>query len=355
MLVSLDYEVITCTDGDEAWNALSQEDAPELAILDWVMPGVSGIEICKRARASEGPNSLYIILLTGRGQRSDVIEGFQAGADDYLTKPFNVDELHARVRVGHRIVDMQRQRVEQETAYYVRQLEETVAELQASRARVVAAQEDVRRAIAEELHGHVQTRMFMLYLNLQDLRDKIAVSPTEAQIALEQAAEELDRIREEDIRNISHRLHPSVIKVSLAAGLRSLQDQFERSIRVELEIADEVAGMEPGEGSKIPLNVRLGFYRVAEEAMGNVIKHARATQISVKLCVPEGGGLRLAIEDNGRGFAPSESKGRSIGLATIRDHMAAIGGDFEIESAPGQGTKITATAPLKVAQAVARG
>ncbi|MCI0441314.1 MAG: ATP-binding protein [Chloroflexi bacterium] len=195
----------------------------------------------------------------------------------------------------------------------------------------------------------------MLYLNLQDLRDKIAVSPTEAQIALEQAAEELDRIREEDIRNISHRLHPSVIKVSLAAGLRSLQDQFERSIRVELEIADEVAGMEPGEGSKIPLNVRLGFYRVAEEAMGNVIKHARATQISVKLCVPEGGGLRLAIEDNGRGFAPSESKGRSIGLATIRDHMAAIGGDFEIESAPGQGTKITATAPLKVAQAVARG
>ena len=145
VLTSLEYDVIVCSDGDEAWAALSKDDPPELAILDWVMPGPSGLELCKRIRTSSDPSTPYVILLTGRGQTDDIIEGFQSGADDYLTKPFNVDELRARVRVGQRIVEMQRQRVEQETAYYVEQLEQTVAELQDSRSRVVAAQEDIRR------------------------------------------------------------------------------------------------------------------------------------------------------------------------------------------------------------------
>ena len=84
---------------------LRKKDAPKLAILDWMMPGMDGIEICRRVR--EADRVLYIILLTARGSKENVIEGLTAGADDYLVKPFDHDELHARILVGLRVMTLQ--------------------------------------------------------------------------------------------------------------------------------------------------------------------------------------------------------------------------------------------------------
>lgn len=99
------YEVVLTVDGSEAINALRRADAPTLAILDWMMPGMDGIEICRRVRESE--KLVYIILLTARGAKENVVEGLRAGADDYLVKPFNKDELHARILVGLRVMNLQ--------------------------------------------------------------------------------------------------------------------------------------------------------------------------------------------------------------------------------------------------------
>jgi diguanylate cyclase (GGDEF)-like protein len=105
------YEVAVACDGVEAWKLLQDADAPLIAILDWVMPGLSGPEVCKRLRAhrSENPSYTYVLLLTSKSQKEDLIEGMEAGADDYLTKPFDQHELRARLRAGNRIVDLQRQ------------------------------------------------------------------------------------------------------------------------------------------------------------------------------------------------------------------------------------------------------
>lgn len=106
------YEVIVACDGAEAWDILRGEDPPRIAILDWVMPGLSGLEICKRVRerALTGElNYTYLILLTSKSQREDLIEGMEAGADDYLTKPFDQHELKVRLRAGSRVIDLQRQ------------------------------------------------------------------------------------------------------------------------------------------------------------------------------------------------------------------------------------------------------
>ena len=116
------YEVTVTTQGREAWEALQQPDAPSLLILDWLMPELDGVEICRRIRASEALKSSYVILLTSRGSKEDIVEGLEAGADDYVTKPFDHGELRARVQVGARVIGLQNALAER-----VHQLEEAIA------------------------------------------------------------------------------------------------------------------------------------------------------------------------------------------------------------------------------------
>jgi DNA-binding response OmpR family regulator len=99
------HEPVTTPDGAAAWDALQREDAPTLAILDWMMPGLDGVEVCRRARARTELRPLYMILLTARAEREDAIDGL--GADDYVAKPFDAAELRARVSVGVRVVELQ--------------------------------------------------------------------------------------------------------------------------------------------------------------------------------------------------------------------------------------------------------
>ena len=101
------YEVVIATDGAEAWRVLERSDAPKMSILDWMMPGMDGVEICRRVRELPRVAPAYLILLTARGAHADVIRGLDAGADDYVTKPFDRDELRARVRVGVRVAELQ--------------------------------------------------------------------------------------------------------------------------------------------------------------------------------------------------------------------------------------------------------
>jgi diguanylate cyclase (GGDEF)-like protein len=101
------YEVVLASDGLEAWHALQQPDAPRLAILDWMMPGMDGLEVCRHLRARPGEPYTYVLLLTAKDAKENLIEGLRAGADEYLTKPFNTQELDARLRAGRRIVELQ--------------------------------------------------------------------------------------------------------------------------------------------------------------------------------------------------------------------------------------------------------
>lgn len=100
------YEVVVAVDGAEAWEALASESPPQLAILDWMMPEMDGLEVCRRARQSPGATQPYLILLTARLGKRDVVEGLEAGADDFMTKPFDRDELRARLRVGERMLGL---------------------------------------------------------------------------------------------------------------------------------------------------------------------------------------------------------------------------------------------------------
>jgi len=101
------YEVIGASDGAAAWDILQREDAPALAILDWMMPSMTGLEVCRLVRQMNRERYTYILLLTSRSQKEDLIEGMEAGADDYVIKPFDQHELKVRLRAGTRIIELQ--------------------------------------------------------------------------------------------------------------------------------------------------------------------------------------------------------------------------------------------------------
>lgn len=114
-LIKWGYDVVTCSGGSEAWQALQGEDAPQLAILDWMMPGMDGVEVCRKVRGAPDPRLIYIILLTARESRADMVAGLQAGADDYVAKPFDQEELKARMQVGVRVLELQKKLVDRES------------------------------------------------------------------------------------------------------------------------------------------------------------------------------------------------------------------------------------------------
>ena len=106
-LEAMGYEVEEAIDGNEAWEALQRKDPPQLVLLDWMMPGMDGVQICREIRRLRKQPYTYIILVTARGETEDVVAGLESGADDYICKPFDPGELRVRITGGQRIVELQ--------------------------------------------------------------------------------------------------------------------------------------------------------------------------------------------------------------------------------------------------------
>jgi len=106
-LINWGYDVVVAKNGTEAWQAFNADNVPQLAIIDWMMPGMEGVQICRRVREELMPNSCYILLLTSKNGREEVAEGLDSGADDYLIKPCDPIELRARLGVGLRVLGLQ--------------------------------------------------------------------------------------------------------------------------------------------------------------------------------------------------------------------------------------------------------
>jgi DNA-binding response OmpR family regulator len=109
------FDATVVHDGQAAWDVIRADAPPPLAVIDWMMPGIDGVELCRRVRSLPARAAMYLLLLTVRDGREDVVAGLDAGADDYLVKPFDTEELRARIQAGARIVSLRDQLAEQIT------------------------------------------------------------------------------------------------------------------------------------------------------------------------------------------------------------------------------------------------
>ncbi len=123
-LIAAGHEVVAAVNGADAVAELESETAPKLAVLDWMMPEMDGLEVCRRVRQRQSVVPIYIILLTAKGGKTDIVEGLEAGANDYVVKPFDRLELLARVRVGETVVNLQKS-----VSAQVKKLEDALAQV----------------------------------------------------------------------------------------------------------------------------------------------------------------------------------------------------------------------------------
>jgi two-component system sensor histidine kinase UhpB len=216
-------------------------------------------------------------------------------------------------------------------------------ELQQSRQRIVTAQESLRKEIAQQLHGAVQSKLIVLLHRCAAI--KRAAPRGKLAAELEEMHQTLGGLLEQDVRLISQRLYPSILRQGLLPALQSLGDRFEAVMPVEIELAEELMEQERTNHEFIPEQVRLAAYRIAEEALTNVAKHAKASRVTMGLELSSDGWLHLRVQDNGQGFDVESTYGGQD-LVMMQDYAEVTSGRCVTRSAPGEGTEVTATLPL---------
>jgi diguanylate cyclase (GGDEF)-like protein len=149
MVIRFGYQPEAVSDGIAAWTALQRRDGPQLAILDWLMPGLSGPEICRNVRKRSDAPYVYIILITGMNALDYLVEGMEAGADDYIAKPFHAEQLRVRLRAGQRIVELQQELLAVQKALEIRATHDDLTGLWNRAATLERLAEELARAERE--------------------------------------------------------------------------------------------------------------------------------------------------------------------------------------------------------------
>lgn len=215
-------------------------------------------------------------------------------------------------------------------------------QLQISRQRIVKAQESLRKELAQQLHGAVQNRLIIFLHRLIDLERE---SSGKLAVALGELGQDLRDLLESDVRHISRRLYPSILRQGLIPALQYLRDQFESILVVEMKLDEELMRQERNDRALIPEQVRLAVYRITEDALTNIVKHAKASSVAIELKSYPDEWLQLTVRDDGRGFDEGTVP-NGLGTVMMQDYAEVVGGTCVSYSARGKGTEITATLPL---------
>lgn len=220
-----------------------------------------------------------------------------------------------------------------------------IEELERTRQAIITTEDGLRRELAEMLHGRVQTQLLGAWHRLGQSEKLLDVDPGQARALLAQVREEIDQIREREVRQVSHLLHPSIIQVGLVPAVHSLLDGMGDKVEATLHVASEVAVLDDPAHNRMPESIRLVAYRVLEEALNNVYRHSNATALGVCLSVAPEEKLLVVVRDNGQGFDPAKMK-LGLGLNSISARVQQAHGTWIIRSTPGQGTTVSAELPL---------
>ncbi len=375
------FTIMVAQDGESCLDKIRYA-VPDIILLDAMMPGLDGFEVCQRLKQNPATRATPVIFMTGLTGVEDKVKGFEVGAVDYVTKPVQEEEVLARMVTHLRIHSLtqqlqreigDRQRAEQALTAYRDQLEALVQQRTAALSatnvqlrtemaerrqaeaairqqsqrlreltvRLAEVEETERRRLARELHDRVSQDLGILDINLNIIQSKI---PTNATAALKPHLDDSLALVQQIARHVYDVMadlrSPVLDDYGIVAALKWYCTQF--TARTGIQVA--VSGAE--DGPRLPLASESAFFRIAQEALANVAKHAQAAKVTVS--VEQANALtRLTIADDGIGFAPemlaSPKDGQGWGLISMTERAEAIGGHCQIKTRPQQGTQIVVT------------
>lgn len=378
------YEVTAAEEGDSAWRLFEADDFP-MVITDWVMPGLDGVELVRRIRAAPRPGYVYAILLTGKGQKSDIVQGMEAGADDFIVKPFDRDELRVRISAGERVI-----RLEHTLAEQNRTLRETQAALVQS--EKLGSLGRLASGMAHEINNPLAYVTNNLTVLRRDTFAALAVLE-----AYERGRDILARNAPEIAAEIAHREEEADLPFFRAHLGRTFDKTLEGLKRVRNIVINlrDFARLDEAEFKEVDLNEAarsslevlhhdfvsqgveattdfeavppiLGHPGKINQVLLNLLSNAvqacpAGGQVTVRTRPAAGGGAVVEVVDTGCGIAPEHrprlfepffttkpvGQGTGLGLAVsfgiVRDH----GGTIEVDSAVGRGTTFRVFLPAR--------
>lgn len=379
LLKKLEYEVVSCEDGDTAWKILNQEDAPMLALLDWMMPGLQGVELCRKLREEKERSLTYSIIMTAKEGREDMLFALDAGADDYLVKPLNPQQLEFRLSIAAKVLNARKAMGETEAVLdrYVHHVEEIAQEranqlVHADRLTSIGA---MATGVAHEINnpiGYVTVSLETMELYWQSISGFIETLEHTApqtdrslKIALERMPQNIKRIRNgvDKVGRIVRGLKNFGRDSSEERTMCSIKDCVEEALEIcqsAVSKNTEIAILESESLPMVPINrqkieqVLVNIVVNADHAMEN--KRDGKVKISLK---PHGDSIELTIEDNGPGIpedkletiwkpfftTKAHGKGTGLGLAISKGIIQEHGGDIHVKNKPDGGAMFVITLP----------
>jgi len=326
ILASENYNLQMAEDGLQA---LEKADAlhPDLILLDVMMPGMDGFEVCRRLRSSPVLAEIPIILLTALDDTASRLEGIEAGADDFISKPFDRQELRARVRT---ITRLNRYRTLLEQRESLREMAQ----------RMVTSLEDERMRISRELHDELGQLLTAQLMDIRDLQNDLTIPPVTLFERLEKIHNQAYEVTVK-IRRMAHELRPpllSTLGLKQAIEVHCSKFSNHSHIPITIEVDDAI--------STLPDVYGIILYRVLQEALTNIAKHANAKRAWVELSL-EDDHINLIVQDDGRGLPTSDTPVNGIGVVGMKERIALVGGELNIRSGKNGGTILSASLPLK--------
>ncbi|RPH63016.1 MAG: response regulator [Chloroflexi bacterium] len=311
---------------------------PDLILLDVMMPGMSGFEVCRQIRANPIIEEVPIVILTSLNDKESYLRGFEAGADDFLTKPFNHHELHARVRS---ILRLNRYRRLLEGRALIRELTN----------KVITAHEEERRHIAQEIHDELGQSLTMIGIGLNLLTDDLVETQESARTRIADMQSILQKTISR-MRLLGQDLRPPALDmVGLAPALEGHCREFSQrtGLPVLFRASPEIPSLSEA--------CNIALYRFLQETLTNAVRYSGASQVWVKLSADKDSCV-LSVRDDGKGF-PQPVHGEltdpikrqdgssALGLWGLQERLETFFGRLEINSKPGEGAVVTAWLPFR--------
>jgi two-component system NtrC family sensor kinase len=384
VLKKLGYEVTAASDGTEAWEILRKSDAPKLLILDWVMPGMDGLSLCRKIRETQTGGYIYIIMLTANESRKDVLEGFEAGADDYLVKPIDPDELKARLKVGQRVLELEEaqkkavlQLLQSEKMASVGQLAagvaheinnptgfvssnlKTLSDYQKDLSRLIVEYRTLVSTLVDQPSATVVPNMLAEQARaITAIENEIDIGFILKDIPdlIEESREGTERIKKivMDLKDFAHPGMDKTCEVDINHGIESTLNVVWNELKYNATVTKDLSDLPKIKG--YPQQLNQVFMNILVNA-GQAIPEKGEIQIRTRA---SDGHVEIRIQDTGTGISPENlkkifdpffttkeiGKGTGLGLHVVHSIVEKHRGTVEVTSEVGRGTTFTISLPV---------